>query len=210
MLMHVRVRVTLVGLAAALAMVCAVATASANRLSVSSETFRIGWSAIDIFGAGGFSFEVHCPLTMEGSFHSRTMAKTQGLLVGHVTRVTNPGESCVSGPVTVLTETLPWHVVYKSYLGSLPLIRSVRYAIVGFAIAMGITFEQRCLYGGSRAEVAGDFIIEHGTGIVGFLPDYTVQVARTSGLLCPEHIGLDTLGTVTELGEPVSIRLQLI
>src|SRR5438270_3751470 len=94
-----------------------VGTASAARLSNSSTTFRATWTSAEF--SGGFGTP-RCSLTLEGSLHSATIVKTRGSLVGYITRASvGP---CVNGSATVLTATLPWHVQYDSFTGTLPSI----------------------------------------------------------------------------------------
>jgi len=126
--MHTRSKLALAGLAATLLMAFAVNSASANHLSVSSQNFRLVWTALTFFGEGTGSTEntIICPVTLEGSFHSSTLAKVIGALIGHVTRATVVGTSCTGGRATILQETLPWHVTYEGFSGTLPRITAVR------------------------------------------------------------------------------------
>jgi hypothetical protein len=98
-----------------------VGTASAGRFSVSSQTFRATFNRIDFTGGFGTT---ECAFTVEGSFHSRTHAKVAGLLLGYVTRAgVGP---CSRGSATVLTETLPRHIQYVSYSGTLPNLNAIQ------------------------------------------------------------------------------------
>jgi hypothetical protein len=121
--------------------------ASAGRLSTSSQTARDGFSAVSF--RGGFGVDA-CPVTVEGSFHSRTISKVGGTLMGYLTRIALG--TCTQGSATVLTETLPWHTRYSSFTGSLPAISSVILRVVGVSFAIrepvfGIT----CLARGTEA-----------------------------------------------------------
>src|SRR5215207_9545753 len=93
-----------VALVAAVCLGITVQGASANQLSISSSTYRLTWSTLELASAVG---TIRCPVTIEGSFHSRTVWKVSGSLVGYVTR-TALG-ACTGGTARVLTETLPWH-----------------------------------------------------------------------------------------------------
>jgi hypothetical protein len=110
-----------------------VGSASAGRLSTSSETGRVTYREVRF--AGGFGTTV-CALTVEGSFHSRTIAKTVGLLVGYVTAAAFGG--CTMGSATVLRETLPWHIRYASFTGTLPSIT----AAVGHVVNVGFQIRE--------------------------------------------------------------------
>lgn len=107
--------------------------ASARNLSISSQTLRATWTSVS-FTAPAASVNVRCQMTLEGSFHSRTIAKVAGALVGYITRA---GFTACSGTDwRVLTETLPWHTTYQGFSGTLPGITSIRTTLVrpGFQI----------------------------------------------------------------------------
>jgi hypothetical protein len=92
-----------------------VSVASAGRRSVSSQTFRWAIARWDI--SGGFG-TTECPVTLEGSYHSRTFAKVIGALIGYVTRAVLG--VCPRGSATVLLPTLPIHARYAGFGGTLP------------------------------------------------------------------------------------------
>lgn len=103
-----------------------VSTASAGRLSSSSQTFRAAFSRLDF--SGGFG-TTECAVTIEGSLHARSIVKTEGSLIGVITRVTIG--TCPRGSATVLIETLPWSIRYSSFEGTLPSISSINTDVVG-------------------------------------------------------------------------------
>jgi hypothetical protein len=123
----------LAALAATLLLGIAAGSAAANRLSVSERSFRMTWTPLRI---GTFESTLwECNLTLEGSFHSSIFVKTRGLLLGSITR------AAISGcEVTLLTATLPWHVIYRSFSGLLPRISNIRIAFAGvsFSYALGL------------------------------------------------------------------------
>lgn len=126
-------------IATAAALSIAVGAASANRLSISNRNFRVTWSALR-FNPG----EVKCQVTVEGSFHSATIQKVRGPLLGHISRAILKNETCTNGHATALLETLPWHVQYRSFAGRLPRFRGVTFREVGLSYnvrveAFGIT-----------------------------------------------------------------------
>lgn len=123
-------RVLLAVAAATVLLGVGVGTASARRLRVSSQTFRIAFARIRI-ESEVIPFN-NCPITMEGSFHSESIVKVAAALVGYITRAQlGP---CESGHVTILRETLPWHLRYTSFSGTLPSIGRVTLDIIEFAI----------------------------------------------------------------------------
>jgi hypothetical protein len=127
-----------------------VGTSAAGRLSVTSSTFRVGLARWTF--SGGFG-TVECPLTLEGSLHSRTIAKTAGSLIGYITRATLG--TCARGSATILTVSLPWHVRYGTFSGTLPAITRI------FTTFTGARFQIRepvvsitCLASGGTNSVA--------------------------------------------------------
>lgn len=93
------------------------ASASARMFLFSHQTLRGTWASMRF--SGGFG-TTDCPVTIEGSLHSRTVAKVAGSLVGYVTRAIIG--SCRTGSATILTASLPWHITYGGFTGALPNI----------------------------------------------------------------------------------------
>lgn len=102
--------------------------ASARNYSFSSQFIRIVFREAEFFGAFG---NITCVLTVEGSFHARTLAKASNSLVGNLTNATLG--QCAEGRATVLRETLPWHVQYTSFFGTLPNINAISLTVLGFS-----------------------------------------------------------------------------
>lgn len=138
--MRTRSKLALVALAAALMLSVAVTEASARNLRVDEQNYRITWASLEFVEAGIFNIRVRCPVTMEGSFHSATIAKVIGSLVGYITRAAVKNESCTGGNATVLTATLPWHVTYEGFGGTLPSITSLRVLLVRPAFRLRVSF----------------------------------------------------------------------
>jgi len=92
-------------------------SSTAGRISFSHQNLRGTWTRMNF--TGGFG-TVECEVVVEGTLHTRTIAKTIGTLLGYVTaaNVTR----CARGGASVLRETLPWHVQYASFSGTLPNI----------------------------------------------------------------------------------------
>ena len=178
-------------------------SASATRLSLSAETFRVRFATVEFMG-GVVGANSRCPLTLEGSFHARTLSKVAGLLMGYVTRATLG--SCQGGLLIVLSETLPWHIQYRSFTGSLPFILELNTYIVGMALLVrGEIFEAECLIRSSAAEpVLGSYMREiTGTNLVTEL----LRGEISSG--CGTSRLTGTATTITALSG-ASIRLTLI
>jgi hypothetical protein len=120
--------------AATALMSLAVGVVSARRFDLSSQRFLAIWTLLRIEDEGVET--VACPLTIEGSFHSRTLSKVSGQLVGYVTRAFVRGEraACTNtGTATLLQETLPWHIRYDRFIGPLPNVSGIKLQIVGWA-----------------------------------------------------------------------------
>jgi hypothetical protein len=124
--MLARLRPFVAGLTAALVLGLAVGAASAARFSLSNQNFRIVWRSLQFKGEGFVRIE--CPVTLEGSLHSRTFVKASGALIGYITRALLASSACTGGlaeSASLGTETLPWHVKYESFTGTLPNITSL-------------------------------------------------------------------------------------
>jgi len=178
--------------------------AAAESLSLSNSSFRVTWSSLS-FEAG--VSPVRCPITLEGSFHSGTLLKVAGTLIGNVTRAA--AGTCTSGTVTVLTETLPWHVKYASFAGALPNITTVNVSTVGAAFSgrepvFGVT----CLFR-STAEAPSTLAVTREAG-------GALTTASAGGTIPENGCGLGVSarlsgsGTVTLLGAATRISLTLI
>jgi len=139
----VGMKCALVALCSALVLSLAVGLASANHISISNQTFRMVWSPLTWAGT---EVSVRCPVTLEGSFTSRTLTKTVGAQVARITRA-DVG-TCTGGTETFLTETLPWTLQYESFSGTLPLISRVTLGLIGFdhLLVTGFMNTERCQY----------------------------------------------------------------
>ena len=108
----------------------AVGAASARNLSISNQNIRAVFRPL-IFSDGGASNRLSCTVTIEGTFHYRTILKSVGALLGYITRAqveegTCAGAGLLAGArARVLTETLPWHITYRGFRGTLPNIERI-------------------------------------------------------------------------------------
>ena len=118
----------LVGLGVAVLLASAVSAASGNRLSVSEARYNLRWTLLEFILSTGDT--IVCEVSLAGSFHSSTMNKTIGSLMGHVTTAA-ASRTCLGGAVTMRAETLPWHVQYGGFAGALPNIETVRLNLIG-------------------------------------------------------------------------------
>jgi hypothetical protein len=151
--MHKRSQLLLVVLGAAAVMAAAVSTASATRLASNSNTIRSTWAAMEFIAEGVTT--VRCPVTLEGTLHSRTISKVAGQLIGFIKVATVAEASCQNGKARVLSEKLPWHVRYESFGGTLPNISSINTQVIGAAFLVQTRVfgvEVSCLYTTSTTE----------------------------------------------------------
>jgi len=121
------------------ALAALVSSASATRLSISNQQFRVTWASLEL--QPSFGATVRCAVTLEGSFHTRTIVKTAGNLIGYVTHATVK-RPCANGEAwafngtevqngTTLANSLPWHVRYASFAGALPNITALTIGLEG-------------------------------------------------------------------------------
>jgi hypothetical protein len=177
--MEKRSELMLLGLAASMLMALAVGSASARNLSVNERSLRAVWTPAT-FIAGGSS--ARCNLTIEASFHYRTIVKREGALSGFVTRAIL--NTCTGGSSTVLSNTLPWHITYGGFGGTLPNITALRLSAIGASFTVRPEGSIACL-ARSTAENPVRAIANVGAGgsITGLRLDETAQIPL-EGFFC--------------------------
>ncbi|MFL5816854.1 MAG: hypothetical protein ACJ76L_04555 [Conexibacter sp.] len=132
---------------------------SARNFSFSSLTDRATWNRLNFIGGFG---TVECEVVLRGSFHTRTLTKTVGTLIGLITEgvVTR----CARGGATVNRGSLPWHRRYRGFTGTLPNITSVAETIAGAEFDVREpTFGAVCII--TNATSTGTFTVSSGTVI---------------------------------------------
>lgn len=133
-------RLLLASVTAAVLLGALTTTAAARSISTSSQTWRAAFRELLFEGPFG---SARCQITLEGSFHSRSIAKASGSLIGYITRA---GQGpCTALTATVLTETLPWHMQYVSFSGTLPTITAINTNIIGWSVRYREAFGITCL-----------------------------------------------------------------
>jgi len=197
------------GLTAALLMSVAVSIASAGRLSVSNNRFRITWSPITLDPG-----DVRCSLTFEGSFHSATIQKNREALIGYVSKaiVATPAQ-CTNGEATIVQESLPWHVRYRGFTGALPRLTGVVIGLVGARLRIHVNSLGATCECSSTAEHPGVGIAladETGT-ITGDRIDENARIplAGFCGVFGTEGAYTGT-GSITLLNASTRITVRLI
>jgi hypothetical protein len=218
-----RTRILLV--AVALAAIAGTASASRFRFSSADRGFRLVWTELRLeVTFNGTPYSVMCPVTLEGSLHSATIAKVAGALIGSVTRAAAAEAACrgmigSESPypleITVLKERLPWHLRYESFTGILPNINGLNVQVVGAAFEVhDFIFELTCLFA-STAESPMRLILTRELrtgGLTSGRVNSTALIPRVRGILCSRTA--TPLGTIergmTLLGNTVPLTLTLI
>jgi hypothetical protein len=172
--MHSYCRLLTATIIAWLVMITAVTSASARRIEVSNQGFFVRWTPLLIEFTGSI---ISCPVTIEGSFHSRTLSKVSGQLIGYITRAFVQGEEppCTNSTATVLTARLPWHIQYVSFTGTLPRITRLRISLVGVEIRFQLGIA--CLVRTTQSNPAvGDIsVAADGTArLLTILPEFSI------------------------------------
>lgn len=184
-IVHAR-RASLVALIAVTALAIHAASASAIRLALGESGFRVVWAPMRFTVS---SFSVSCNLTLEGSLHSRTLAKVERALVGYVTRASVA--SCTGGNATLLTETLPWHIQYGSFAGTLPNITSVSLRVIGASVRVSFRefSELACL---ARTETNSPGVLIASRNELGYIS--SMRLDETAGISMSGEGGCAILG----------------
>ena len=139
-----------------------VSSASAGRLSNSGTTINATWTTMRFSGGIG-TWE--CEVILNGTLDSRSLTKTSGTLMGFITA--GSVNRCARGGETILRETLPWHIRYVSFAGTLPAISSIRTIALGFSFRIREpTFGIECLSRSRVEEPAGLVYNLNGSGVM--------------------------------------------
>jgi len=222
--MRNRSKILLSALAAALVLAAAIGTAQARRIELSNTNIRAVWTAAEPLVFETSLANISCSVTLEGSFHSRTLSKVSGQLVGLITRAAvarpcNVGEAWVLNGVerlsngTTTMNSLPWHVRYDSFTGTLPRIEKIRLQLIGASFLIAFA-GQGCLVRTEAAHPAFGFVeVEVLGGVTGLRADETVSIppnVKLEGLLnCPNGRFVGR-AAVTLLGNTTRITVRLV
>lgn len=209
--MHTSVKCAIAAAMTALALLVSVTAASANRLSSNSSTFRVVWEHLE-FENTFIAAVTKCPVTIEGSFHSSTIRKVTNMLFGQTTRAIVVAGACTGGSATALQETLPWHITYQSFIGTLPNITGIKMHAIGnsfrvlnggFTCLARSTFTEPLILFATltAARAISTIEVEEG-GTIPLTGGFPCEVAR--GVIKP------SMSRVTKLGTTESIVIRLI
>jgi hypothetical protein len=217
--MRHRSKLMLAALAAALALGAIVTAATATRLAISNQLFRATWTEgvpLVIEGGAGLG-TIRCPVTMEGTFHSRTVVKNTAALIGFITSATVFESSCTGGLLNPLQASLPWHVFYDGFSGTLPRITAIDVRVVGAAAIVHNNFGVSCLFTSTAASpLKASLNRNTTTGVLESLtPNEAAEIPVTSGNLgfngCPASVMLRgrsaTLGIQRNTATRITVTL---
>ena len=223
--MRTSAKLVLAALTAAVVLASSVGTASARSLSTSESAYSIPWTSLE------FTTEVataRCRLTLEGSFHSRTLAKTARILVGAISRAVI-GHPCTGGegwfdngietePLGTAPNRLPYHQTYEFFTGTLPTISTLgillsRFSFVIQATVLGVS--ARCRYGNGTDNITLNANREGSGGLTsislaaGRARASLVEVLLNGGL-CPASMSLAGTSGALTAPPPRTITITLI
>ncbi len=221
--MRTSVKLCFTALTAAILLASAVSSSSAGRLEVNNQRFRVVWSSLEFASP---LVTIRCKVTLEGTFHERTIQKVERTLIGAVTRAIVHTPSCTNGkgwaengvevaPLGTLANTLPWHVTYENFNGILPNIEAINLLLSRFRFVIEAA---GCIarYGTATDNVTGRASREGGGAIRELTPvegRNTVNLVNSLAGLCPGSGRFRTPagdGRVTVLGETGRIFVTLI
>ena len=172
-----------------------VSSASARNISVSEERVSALWTLMRL--TGGFG-TVECEVLLSRSFHTRTFTKTVNSLIGYVTEGTVL--RCRSGSVTINQTSFPWHLRYRGFSGTLPVIASEFGTDIGSEWTVREpTFGVVCTV---RRTESGSMIVTYSVSSGAI----TSNSLSTEGMRC-EGIAVSLSGTTTNVVSSLAGRL---
>jgi len=215
-------RVVFASLTAAALLASAIATATARNLSTSEQNVRVTWASLEF--TSEITEAIRCRITLEGSFHARTIAKVARQLIGAVTKAiiahpcTNAEAWAHNGteaePRGTTPNTLPWHITYEGFSGTLPNITLI-FLLLSRARFLVSTPGCQGTYVNSTDNVTGNVVRDPATGAITTLTpvagrDRITLVTRLGGIFCPERGGFVGTAQVTRLASATRITITLI
>jgi hypothetical protein len=215
-----RTKLIIGGLTVAIALAAAVNAATARRFEVSEQRFLVLFRELTFESTGG---NVICPVNIEGSFHSKSITKLSGQLIGYITEaiVHHPcqqnngwalnGIEVIQGITS--PNTLPWHILYISFMGTLPNIREIEISLTGAKFRVEVV-GVLCLYASeSRNWMEGQVLLEGGR-VVGLRANEEHRIPlfedQSGFRLCPPTGVLKGTGTVGTQERWTAITVRLV
>jgi hypothetical protein len=213
-----RAKLILTALTAAVVLGAAIDTATAQRFEVTNTSIRTTFPTLRFFGSEPFggTVEIACPVTIEGTFHSRTIAKGPERLIGYITRAILNQNACAEGGFTgftILQERLPWHIRYESFAGALPNITrlNLRFALATFKMR-AVFFGIECLFQSTvtsplRAFVERNVATRQAVNLVAYSE---TSVPIFEGSSCPTAIRFQGSGAIRLQGSSTTLIFILL
>lgn len=202
-------------LTATIALAMVVGNAQAAHLRISERNIRLTWTSLEFTNTVNAE-TLLCPVTLEGSFHETTTVKTLGALVGYVTRA-SAGSSCTGGTVSLHQESLPWHITYEGFTGTLPNIEILKLLLLNVFGEIRERGGNTCSF---RTEAehpfVGSFVLNRTTGrLESFALEPNTRVPLTNGaggIFCGLANGIfsGSSNTPTVLGSTTTLTVVLI
>ncbi len=219
-LMGTRSKILLGALTAAIVLAAAIGTASARRLEVSEQRIRVTWTEL-VFSNSGAAPRISCPVTIQGSFHSKTLSKVSGQLIGVITKAELTKANCRGGTALILNgienapgaTSLPWHIRYDSFSGTLPIIEGgIKLQLINASFLVepeGIGVA--CLFRSTEARPARGIAAVNGEHKITTLSPTADTIPKLSGgLLCPSSGSFEGPGIVSSLEAATLIFVRLV
>lgn len=213
MIHHAKHLATLI--ATTLALALAVSNAAATHLRVSNQNIRATWTSLQLSNTVNAE-TILCPVTIEGSFHNSTIAKTVGALIGYVTRA-SISATCTGGSATIHQESLPWHITYEGFTGTLPNIATEKLLVIGAFFEIALPGGTQC---SARSELEHPVVVTNNLNLSthameALAPEPNTRIPLTNGnggIFCGLANGIlsGTSTTLTQLGSTTQITLTLI
>jgi hypothetical protein len=209
--MRKRRKIVLGLLTTSLLLAAEVSTASARRFTISEQHWTARWTSLILREPNPFAPPLRCPVTLEGSFQSRTISKVSGQLIGHVTRARVAGEKCTGGKATILGATLPWRVRYGgSFVGALPEIAKVFVQLVEASMNVEAWGFVECLF---RTETNHPAIgIAERNTTTGAIPTLAAEPGATIPMLAGGcgSVSFEGVASLTVQGTTTNIIVTLV
>ena len=196
--------------------------APARNFSTSNQTFRVAWNELEF---GTPTLTVSCSVTLEGSFHYRTIVKRERTLIGYITRVavrrpcTNGEAWAANGTEShprlgTLANTLPWHLTYEGFEGTLPCITSLLFLLRGVRFKIHAPFNTLGLYGAAEDNITARAVRNPTTRVITELEPLpgrsTIRLVNCLGGICPASGTSGRAGQVFLLNTTTRITITLI
>ncbi len=215
-------KLVLAGLTAALLISLASGAAAANRLATNDLDFYAIWND----ESQRLSFEagvtIDCEVTLLGHFHTQTITKTLGSLIGLVDHVEVDETGCINGDAIPVPPEgdVNWHLTYEGFTGTLPNITGVFLLLQGIEFVIQSDIGADCIASADEGEAGDDNALglagrEASGAITGIDADPNPQIDISD---LPESNGLcDLVGTGgfdgtadVESGEGADLDITLV